>query len=290
MHVAGLVGAAHLLSAQRDAMKGNVVFMFQPGEEGHNGASLMLEEGVLEAGGAIPEAAYGIHVVPNERGVFSTRPGPLMASAAALKVKVHGRGGHASAPHRTIDPVPVVAELVTALQAFVTRRFDVFDPVVVSVTRLSAGEALNVVPSSAELGGTIRTMSAGALEQIRREIPPFIEQLAGAHRCRAEVEIAVGYPPTVNDRELATRALGVLADTFGNTRARESEAPVMGSEDFSYVLQRVPGVFIFFGASPPDLDSADIAPLHSPQVLFDDSMLADQAVALAQLAWSHVGS
>ncbi|MGH9170714.1 MAG: M20 metallopeptidase family protein [Acidimicrobiales bacterium] len=290
MHVAGLVGAAHLLSAQRDAMKGNVVFMFQPGEEGHNGASLMIQEGVLQAGATTPEAAYGIHVVPGQRGIFSTRPGTLMASAAALRVRVHGRGGHASAPHRTVDPVPVIAELVTALQAFVTRRFDVFDPVVVSVTRLSAGDALNVVPPSAELGGTIRTLSTAALEQICREIPPFIELLAGAHNCKAEVEVAVGYPPTVNDSELATRALRLLADSFGDTRVRESQVPVMGSEDFSYVLQSVPGTFIFFGAGPSELDEADAAPLHSPQVRFDDDVLADQAIALAQLAWSHVGS
>lgn len=290
LHVAGLIGAARLLAAHSAELAGDVVFMFQPGEEIGDGAARMIAEGVLDASGAHVSAAYGIHVVPGEYGVFSTKPGPLMAGAAELEVTVRGRGGHASAPHLTRDPVPVIAELVTALQAFVTRRFDVFDPVVLTVTQLQAGgEARNIVGDTASLGATIRMLSSAALEQLRSELPDLVRGIAAAHDCTADVGFEVLCPPTVNDPDLAADALEALGGLFGEERVRTSPAPVMGSEDFSYVLREVPGVFVFLRATPADVDLEAAAPNHSPHVVFDDGILADQALALASLALRYVG-
>jgi hippurate hydrolase len=290
LHVAGLVGAAQLLAARRDELTGDVVFMFQPGEELGDGAARMIAEGVLDASGRTPDAAYGIHVVPGEYGVFSTKPGPLMAGCAELSVTVRGRGGHASAPHLTRDPVPVVAELVTALQSYVTRRFDVFDPVVLTVTQLAAGGvARNIIGDDATLGATIRMLSPVALERLQADLPGLVGSIAAAHGCSADVAVEVLVPPTVNDPALATRALATLTETFGEARVRTSPAPVMGSEDFSHVLRAVPGAFVFLRATPPGIDHETAAPNHSPHVVFDDAVLADQAAALAALALTHVG-
>lgn len=290
LHVAGLVGAAQLLSGLRDELAGDVVFMFQPGEELGDGAARMIAEGVLDASGRRADAAYGIHVVPGEYGVFSTKPGPLMAGCAELSVTVHGRGGHASAPHLTRDPVPVVAELVTALQTYVTRRFDVFDPVVLTVTQLAAGGvARNIIGDDATLGATMRMLSAAALERLQADLPGLVRRIAEAHGCAADVTVEVLVPPTVNDTTLATAALDTLADVFGEERVRTSPAPVMGSEDFSHVLRAVPGTFVFLRATPPSVDHDMAAPNHSPHVVFDDTVLADQAAALAALALTHVG-
>ncbi|MEU6794651.1 M20 family metallopeptidase [Nonomuraea wenchangensis] len=290
LHVAGLVGAAMLLHGRREELAGDVVFMFQPGEEVADGAARMIAEGVIDAAGKRPVAAYGVHVVPGEYGVFSTRPGPLMAGCAELDVVVRGRGGHASAPHLTIDPVPAVAELVGALQTFVTRRFDVFDPVVLSTTQLQAGgTARNIVSDEARLGATIRMLSEAALGRLQAGLPELVKGVAAAHGCAADVEFRVLCPPTVNDPALAAGALATLSAAFGDERVRVSPAPVMGSEDFSHVLREVPGVFVFLRATPPDVDHETAAPNHSPHVVFDDAVLADQAVALASLAAGHLG-
>ncbi|MGA4995107.1 M20 metallopeptidase family protein [Nonomuraea bangladeshensis] len=290
LHVAGLVGAAMLLHGRREELAGDVVFMFQPGEEVADGAARMIAEGVFDAAGERPVAAYGIHVVPGEYGIFSTRPGPLMAGCAELDVVVRGRGGHASAPHLTIDPVPALAELVQALQTFVTRRFDVFDPVVLTTTQLNAGGAArNIISDEAGLGATIRMLSETALDQLQAGLPELVKGVAAAHGCAADVDLRVLCPPTVNDPALAAGALATLSAAFGDERVRVSPAPVMGSEDFSYVLREVPGVFVFLRATPRDVDHETAAPNHSPHVVFDDAVLADQAVALASLAAGHLG-
>lgn len=159
LHTAGLVGAARLLAGHRRELRGDVVFMFQPGEEGYAGASVMIREGLLEVTGATPIAAHAIHVAPGPMGVFHTRRGPLLAGSSNLHITVHGKGGHGSRLEASTDPVPAVAEIVLALQAMVTRRFSVFDPVVLTVTQLSAGQAINVIPAEASLAATVRTLS-----------------------------------------------------------------------------------------------------------------------------------
>ncbi|MET8986866.1 M20 family metallopeptidase [Nonomuraea wenchangensis] len=289
LHVAGLVGAARLLAARRSELRGSVVLMFQPGEEAGGGAPLMIEEGVLDAAGQRVEAAYGIHVFPGTPGMFSTRPAALMAGANVLRVRVTGRGGHGSRPHEAVDPVPVLAEIVLAFQTYVTRRVPVFDPVVISVAKLSAGDVLNVIPERAELAGTVRTLSKASAERLAVELPALASRIAEGHGCRAETEFEIVYPVTVNDVECAEGALSTLAATFGAERAQRLESPVMASEDFSFVLDEVPGAFVFVGATPAHIDPERAEMNHSPRAVFDDGVLADQAVALAALALRHVG-
>lgn len=289
LHVAGLVGAARLLTTRRSQLAGSVVFMFQPGEEAGGGAPHMLAEGVLDAAGSRVEAAYGIHVMPGAAGEFSTKPGPLMGGANVFRVRVTGRGGHGSRPHEAVDPVPVLAEIVLALQAYVTRRVSVFDPVVLSVTQLSASEVLNVIPEHAELGATVRTLSVDAVERLRVDLPALASSIAEAHGCVAESTFEVVYPVTVNDAAAAEATLSTLADVFGEARVRRLEQPMMASEDFSFVLREVPGTFVFLGATPAHIDPADAEMNHSPRAVFDDRVLADQAAALAALALRHVG-
>ncbi|MFB8189869.1 M20 family metallopeptidase [Microbacterium sp. NPDC055988] len=288
LHVAGLVGAARLLAARRERIAGSVVFMFQPGEEAGGGAPLMIRDGVLDAGGRRVEAAYGIHVGPGERGTFQLKPGTIMAGANVLNVTVHGRGGHGSRPHQAVDPVPAVAEIVLALQSWVTRRVDVFDPVVLSVTKLFASEVVNVIPEQAGLAATLRTLSEASIAQAQAELPPLVERIAAAHGCTADVEVIVGYPVTVNTAPETAAATAVLREEFGDDRVEELAVPWMASEDFSFVLREVPGAFLFLSATPPHVDPDDIPMNHSPHAVFDDAVLGDQAAALAALALRHV--
>lgn len=289
MHVAGLIGAARLLAERRREIAGSIVFMFQPAEEAGGGAPLMIREGVLDAAGKRVEAAYAIHVGPGDHGLFRTKTGPILAGANAIKVRIQGRGGHGARPHQAIDPVPAVAEAVLALQSWVSRRFDIFDPVVLSVTKLFAGEALNVIPDEAGFAATLRTMSADSIAIVQRELPALVEHIAAAHGCTADVEVIVGYPVTVNsDRETAD-AVETLRELFGAERVETLPSPVMASEDFSYVLDEVPGTFVFLRTTPEHIDPAHAPANHSPRAIFDDGLLGDQAAALAALALRHVG-
>jgi hippurate hydrolase len=289
LHTAGLVGAAKLLAAHRDELPGSVLFMFQPGEEGEGGAKIMLDEGLLELAGERPVAAYAIHVGPGEQGKFVTRSGTAMAGANKLWVTMQGSGGHGSQPDKSIDPVPPLAEMVTGLQTIATRRFSVFDPIVVTVTQLAAGEAINVIPDSSKLGATVRTLSNESVEQFRKTTKEMADGIAAAHGCTAHVELDVSYPVTVNDPDATDRTVTTLQETFGDDRVIEAPDPRMGSEDFSFVLQEVPGTFVFLHATPEGMDP-ESATNHSPRVYFDDAVLADQAAALAQLATTTLDS
>lgn len=290
LHTAGLVGAAKLLSARRDELRGNVIFMFQPGEEGPGGAKPMLDEGLLEITGEKPVATYGIHVAPGVSGVFNYQRTVAMAGANRLSVTFHGKGGHGSQPHTAKDPVPALLEFGTAAQVMVTRRFSVFDPVVLSIAQLSAGSAMNVIPESASLGGSVRTLSAETTETFPVAIKELADGIAAAHGVRAEVEWEVLYPVTVNDETESAFAAATLRNTFGESRVSEQTDPLMGSEDFSYVLQNVPGCFFFLLCSPPHIDPDTAEWNHSPNVLFDDAVLGDQAAALAQLAFDRLAT
>lgn len=289
LHTAGLVGAARLLSQHREELAGDVVFMFQPGEEGDGGAAVMIEEGLLDVTGRRPVGAYGIHVVPGPRGTFATRPGPLMAGANELHITVHGAGGHGSQPQSAKDPVPALVEIAAALQTMVTRRFSVFDPVVLSVTQLSAGDAVNVIPPSASLGATVRTLSPASVDLMRGHARQLADGIAAAHGCTADTAFQVHYPVTVNDAAETDAVVTALRGVFGDDRVVLAPDPVMGSEDFSYVLNEIPGTYLFLSASPDDVDLATAAYNHSPRVLFDDAVLGDQAAALAHLAAARLG-
>ena len=246
----GLVGAAKLLSRHRDQLAGDVVFMFQPGEEGCDGAGAMIAEGVLDAAGPRVSAAYGLHVFSSmlPRGVFATRPGPLMAASSGLFVTVHGVGGHASRPHASADPIIVAAEMVTALQTLVTRQFDVFEPVVITVGTFHAGTRRNVIPSTATFEATVRAFTTESLDRLRERSVRLCTQIAAAYGMSADVSFDGEYPVTANDAEHAAFALEVAADLFGAERSQLLRDPVMGSEDFSRVLEEVPGAYVFLGA------------------------------------------
>lgn len=289
-HVAMLVGAARMLAARRDELVGTVRFMFQPGEEGQGGAPLMIEEGVLDG----VDAGFAIHVTPNlPSGWVATRPGPLMASADEFEVNVVGRGGHASTPHLTGDPVPVACEIVTALQSAVTRRVDAFAPAVVTVTKLRAGTATNVIPETAQLAGTIRTTSERTRGRVHDDVVRVAEGIAAAHGMRAEVDLSKGYPVTVNDDDVAQLVLDTAAQVVGEgASVVESPAPTMGAEDWSYVLARIPGAMAFLGVCPPDIGDPREAPAcHSNVMRLDESAMVTGtalhvAMAVALLAGS----
>jgi amidohydrolase len=285
LHTAGLVGAARLLSQHRQRLAGDVVFMFQPGEEGHDGAAVMIAEGVLDAAGPRVSAAYGIHVLSSflPRGVFGTRPGALMAASSGLYVTVHGSGGHASRPHDAADPIVAAAEMVTALQTMITRQLDVFDPVVLTVGLFQAGTRRNIIPSSATFEATVRTFTPTSLERVRTASVRLCEQLAAAHGLQAEVRFEEEYPVTVNTPDQAAVALDIAAELFGPERTVTLEDPLMGSEDFSRVLAEVPGAFIFLGACSSG-EHGGAPSNHSPLASFDDTVLPDQALLLAELA------
>ncbi|GIG38811.1 M20 metallopeptidase family protein [Cellulomonas phragmiteti] len=286
LHVAGLVGAARLLAARRDSIAGSVVLMFQPGEEGYHGARLMIEEGVLDAAGSRVVGAYGVHVMSSTlpAGAVASRAGTLMAASDTVRVTVEGRGGHGSKPYLAADPVPVAAEMVLALQAMVTRQFDVFDPVVVTVGRVAAGTKDNIIPDVAHLEATVRTFSPATHAAVPERIARLCEHVAAAHGLTATVEYTRGYPVTVNDAAEVARARRLTHALYGEGSWVEAEVPVPGAEDFSYVLEEVPGVFVFVGATPEGHDPATAPYNHSPRARFADEALATSAAVLAALA------
>jgi hippurate hydrolase len=272
-HAAMLLGAIRLLLARRGQLRGTVRFMFQPGEEGYHGARHMLDEGVLDDPPI--DAAFALHVSPNlTSGWVGTRPGPMLASADQFSITVHGRGGHASMPHLANDPIPPACEIVQALQTFMTRRIDAFSPSIVTVASIVAGTTDNVIPETAELAGTIRTVSQSTRFLAHDGIRQVAEGVAAAHGMKAEVRIQEGYPATVNDDLFAELISDVGAELLGEDRVVHMTHPVMGAEDFSYVLQRVPGAMAFLGVCPPDLDPATAPACHSNRMRMDEGALA----------------
>lgn len=202
LHTAALVGAARVLSQYRDEISGDVIFMFQPGEEGPGGADLMIDEGVLDAAGRRPIAAYGLHVGPQDRGTFHYINGPTMASSSNLAITVYGKGGHGSRPHDAVDPVTCLAEIITSLQTAITRRFDALEPIVLTVTNLRAGDgAFNAIPDKAALGATVRVLRDEQILAVRQVIGEITSNIAAAHRCSVEVDFEVLYPTTKTDRK-----------------------------------------------------------------------------------------
>jgi hippurate hydrolase len=296
-HTAMLVGAAKLLVAHRDELAGRVLFMFQPGEEGHHGARYMLDEGLLDVpprhdGTASPvTGAFALHITSTlSTGWVSTRGGACMASADRVLITVTGRGGHASEPHRALDPIPVACEIVQALQTMVTRRIDVFDPAVVTIARITAGTTNNIIPETAEIEGTIRTVSTRTRERAEAGVRRVAEGVASAHDAQVDVQIIHGYPVTVNDGDFADFACDVAADIVGADHVVRLANPIMGAEDFSYVLERVPGTMMFLGGTHPDRSPATAPPNHSNRVLFDEDAMTDGIAIYSAVALRHLGA
>jgi amidohydrolase len=291
LHTAILCGAARVLSGRQAELAGNVIFMFQPGEEGPGGAAPMIAEGVLDAAGERPVAAYGLHVSSGllPVGLWTSREGPLLAAADTLNVTVRGRGGHASRPNHAADPIYPACEMVTALPTL-GRQLDVFDPVMLTVGTFHAGTADNVIPDDARFSATVRTFSAVARATVRAAAQQLMESIAAAHRVRAEVEFVEGYPVTVNNAAEFAFAEQTLADLFGTARFFRLPDPIAGSEDFSFVLDQVPGAFVMLGACPPGTDPATAPYNHSAEAVFDDSVLADGVTLLAELAMRRLAA
>jgi hippurate hydrolase len=291
LHTAMLVGAARLLSARRESLPGDVVLMFQPGEEGWDGAGRMIDEGVLDAAGPRVAAGYGLHVTAAglPRGVVGCRPGPILSASDALTVTVRGSGGHGSKPHRAKDPVPVAAEMVTALQTLVTRQHDIFDPVVLSVGVLRAGTRRNIIPDTAVLECTVRSYSAAARARMKDGAVALLRGIASAHGVEADIDYHAEYPVTVNDGAQAAFLADTAREVLGEERYVDLPHPVSASEDFSRVLAAVPGSFAMLGAVPEGADPERTADNHSPYAVFDDAVLADGAALLAELAVRRLG-
>jgi hippurate hydrolase len=285
LHTAALVGAARILSEMRDELAGDVVLMFQPAEEGPGGAEPMIAEGLLDAAGRPVDAAYALHVTSSEYplGQWFARPREMMAAVDRVRVRLRGAGGHGSQPHRALDPVPALCEVVLALQTMVTRSFDAFDSVVLTVGRIAAGTADNIIPDTAEMEATLRTFSPQTRETAVASITRVANGVAAAHGLTAEVGFSESYPATVNDDDEYALATRTIADLFGEERFSEMPKPEMGSEDMSFVMEKVPGAYVFVSACPAE-DHENAPDNHSPRAAFDDSVVPDGAAWLAEVA------
>ncbi len=266
-HVAMLAGAARLLSARRADLSGEIVFMFQPGEESYGGAEVMLTEGMPEV-----DAAFAMHVAPQiPTGMVGTKPGAIMASFDDFEIEVRGRGGHASMPHDCIDPIPIACLIVQALQNFVTRQIPATDPGVLTVAQFHAGTTNNVIPDSVRMTGTMRALSDKTRALMIEGLPRISEGIARAHEAEATIELSAGYPVVVNDDDFESFARNVVSDLLGAQAVLPLPTPVMGAEDFSYVLDRVPGAMLLLGVRPPG--TSDPAPCHSSKMMLDEEAM-----------------
>ena len=272
-HSAMLVGAARLLCARRADMAGTILFMFQPGEEGEAGARHMIEEGLLDD--PTPEAAFAIHIFPNvPGGIVACRTGALLAATDKLHATISGKGGHAAMPHDARDPIPVACETVLALQSWIARRTTFTDPAILSITQIHAGATHNVIPDSVAIAGTLRTLSDPGRAAAHAAFRRIVASVAEAHECTGDVTIDPGYPATVND----PRAVGLIracaTDLFGPEAYHDIPAPIMGGEDFAFVLRKLPGAMAILGVAPLDGDPATRAPIHNAKMHVEEAHLA----------------
>jgi amidohydrolase len=287
-HTAMLAGAAELLCRRAAELPGEVRFMFQPGEEGYHGARFMIDDGLLGGEGQdrpLPDAAFALHVMPTApHGLVAGRAGALLAAADQLDIVIEGRGGHASMPHQTHDPVPIAAEIVLALQTMVTRRFDAHDPVVVTITTIEAGTAHNVIPDRVHLRGTMRSLSRANRAALPDAVRLLAAGIAGAHGLTAEVTVTEGFPVTICDPRAVALGERVSRGLFGHQAFLRLDAPIMGAEDFAYVLDKVPGAMFFLGVSHAGEDWTKCHGIHSTRMTLDESVMPHGAALLAGLA------
>ncbi|TGD98239.1 M20 aminoacylase family protein [Methylobacterium nonmethylotrophicum] len=260
-HTAMLLGAAKYLAETRN-FDGTAIVIFQPAEEGGGGADVMLKDGLMERFGI--QEVYGLHNKPGlPLGSFAIRPGAIMAAADRITIRVTGKGGHAAAPHDCIDPVLVASHIVTALQSIVSRTLDPVSSAVISVTQVRAGDAFNVIPEFAILNGTVRTLSETVRDTCEARISQVASNVAAAFGATATVDYGRGYPVTANDPEKAMFMADVAAEVSGEGAVERAVQPMMGAEDFSYMLNARPGAYIFLGTGPG-------AGLHHPAYDFND--------------------
>jgi amidohydrolase len=279
-HMAMLLGAAELLAARRRDLRRDVVFCFQPAEEGLGGARTMIEEGLLESHDV--REAYALHLWSQfPSGTLHVRAGAIMAAQDEFVAAIVGRGGHAALPHQAADPIVAACLAVVGLQTVVSRSVDPLEPAVVSVGSFHAGTAPNVIPGEARLHGTLRSFCPEVREILRRRVAEILEAAARGALCSLELDLRPGYPAVVNDAEATGRMRRAAIETLGEPAVVETK-PQAASEDFAYFLERVPGAFAFLGSGDParGLD----APHHSPGFDIDESVLPRGAEILARLA------
>jgi amidohydrolase len=279
-HTAMLLGAATVLAPRADQLSRDVVFCFQPAEEGMGGAEKMIEEGVLDL--VETGSAFGLHLWAGaEVGTALVRPGPAMAAQDEFEARIVGVGGHGAMPQTTTDPIIAAAQAVTALQGIVSRNVDPVETAVVTVGSFQAGEAANVIPDFACLKGTLRSFTVEIREMLKRRVREVLDGTAAAAGCRAEIEFKPGYPATVNDPAAARKAAGLAGEVFGKDRVVE-HPPIAASEDFSYFLQERPGAFVFVGSG--NEAKGITAPHHSPRFDVDEDALPRGTELLLRLA------
>jgi amidohydrolase len=263
-HTAMLLGAAGYLAQTRN-FSGNAIVIFQPAEEGGAGAKAMLDDGLIARFGI--EEVYGMHNWPRMPvGEFAIRKGPFLAAADRFKITIEGRGAHAAQPHRSIDPIAAGAQIVTTLQTIVARNVDPLDSCVVSVTCFHGGDTDNVIPQTAELRGTTRTLQAKTRDFAQKRIAEIATGIGAALGATVDVEYTRGYPPTINHAEKTDFAAGIARAVGGDDNVHTNVPPEMGAEDFSYMLEQRPGAFIMIG-------NGDSAGLHHPSYDFNDAAL-----------------
>ncbi|HEY4025337.1 MAG TPA: M20 family metallopeptidase [Candidatus Dormibacteraeota bacterium] len=285
-HTAILLGAARLLMERRHELAGTVKLMFQPAEEGGAGALRMIEAGLLE--NPTVDAAFMLHVSHNDpAGQVSVGAGPMLAGANSFTITVDGHGGHASRPHTTVDPVVVGAHVVTALQTLVSREAPPDQPAVVTLGSFVAGTAPNIIPDSAVIKGTIRAYDGELMRHLERRVEETASGVAGSMRAAAHVEYHMRYPPTVNDLAMAELLGGAARSVLGAAAVREA-TPVMAAEDFSFVLERVPGAMLLLGVRAPDW--AEPRPVHTARFDIDESALPGGVACMASVAMEFLGS
>ena len=288
LHTAMLVGAARILSSKKDELAGTVILMFQPGEEGFFGARTMIEEGILDTAGERPTGAFAMHVSTLfASGTIQHLAGPQMAASDEVHITVRGKGGHASAPHLSMDPIPVAAEIVLAVETGLTRRVNVFQPGVITFANIAAGTTHNVIPETARLLGTVRSLSDETRAELHAILRRVATNVAAAHGLEAEVDIQLGYPVTVNDPAYTTFVDGVARRTLGNTLVSPLANPSMGGEDWSYVLREVPGMMSYLGACPPGETPGKVPGNHSNRVVFDEEAMVNGMAMHAAVAIAH---
>ncbi|XAZ23167.1 M20 family metallopeptidase [Sinorhizobium sp. B11] len=280
-HTAMLLGAAKYLAETRN-FNGNVAVIFQPAEEGGGGGNLMVKDGMMERFGI--EEVYGMHNLPGlPVGQFATRKGPIMAATDEFTVTIKGRGGHAAQPHRTIDPIAIGSQIVTNLQLIASRSVNPLRSVVVSVTKFNAGFAHNVIPNDATFAGTIRTLDDEVRDQAEARLREVVTGICAAHGAEADINFHRNYPVTFNHADETEHAVAIATDIAGEANVDPEFDPMMGGEDFSYMLNARPGAFIFIG-------NGDTAGLHNPAYDFNDEAIAHGISYWVRLAEQRLGA
>ncbi|MEP2891016.1 M20 aminoacylase family protein [Tateyamaria sp.] len=273
-HTAMLLGAAKYLTETR-SFSGRVALIFQPAEEGGGGGEVMVQEGIMDIFNI--KDVYAIHNAPGKVfGKFHTRAGPIMAAADTFHITITGKGGHAARPHDTVDPVVAACAVVTALQTIVSRNHKPLDQLVISTTQIHTGTTDNVIPETAYINGTVRTFDKEVQAMVVRRMEEIAAGTAAAYGCSAQLDFEFGYPPTVNDASKAAFAAKVAADVAGDAGVDSDVEPVMGAEDFSYMLEARPGAYLMLG-------QGEGAGVHHPKYNFNDEIAPIGASFFARL-------